>query len=144
MTKDFEARLETARLVARLMELPALIGELARQLTALRAERRTLERAAKEAWARAYLAAPGRSKEEREAAALAELAASPDWRRLQARLEQLAAAIDKAQGEKEALEHERKALYGAIVARHAEVLEAALAQRLLSPHGLPPERGRGN
>lgn len=141
--KDVEWRLETAHLVARLMELPVLIGELARQLTALRAERRALERAAKEAWARAYLAASGRSKEEREAAALAELAASPDWRRMQTRLEQLAAAIDKAQGEKEVLEHERKALYGAIVARHAEVLEAALAQRLLSPHGLPPER-RGN
>ncbi|MDW8357865.1 hypothetical protein [Thermus sp.] len=144
MTKDLEYRLETGRHLARLLEIPALIGEVSRQLTALRAERRQLERVAKEVWAREFLAAQGRSREEREAQALARLGANPDWNRMQARLEQLAAAIDKLQGEKETLEHERKALYGAIIARHTEVLEAALASRLLTPHGLPPERGRGN
>ncbi|WP_243092572.1 hypothetical protein [Thermus hydrothermalis] len=144
MTKDLDRRLDTARLVSRLVELPGLIGEVSRQLTALRAERRALERRAAEAWARALAEAPGKAMELREAQARLALAADPGWNRMQTRLEQLAAAIDRLQAEREALEHERKAIYGAIVARHAEVLEAALAQRFITPHGLPPAPGRGN
>lgn len=140
---DLVTRLETGRLVSRLLELPALIGGLARQMTALRAERRTLERRARELWARALLAAQGRTAQEREAEALLALEGDPEYRRIQGRLEQIAAALDRLGAEKEELEHERKAIYGAVVARHTEVLERALAERLIQPHGLPSGR-KGN
>lgn len=143
MEKELEWRLDTARLVSRLLELPGRIGEVSRQLVALRAERRALERKEREVKARALLEAQGKSGAEREAWALLALAQDEEWRRIQARLEQISAAIDRLQAEKEVLEHERKATYGAIVARHTEALEAALAARLVTPHGLPRER-KGN
>ena len=133
--------LTSGKWVARLLELPALIGHLARQITALRAERRSLERQAKEAWARALLAQEGRSAAEREARAVVALQGDAEYRRLQHRLEQIAVALDRLQAEKEELEHERKALYGAIVARHTEVLDAAIAARLVQPHGVPKGKG---
>lgn len=135
--------LSTGKLVARLMELPALIGGLAKQITALRAERRSLERRAKELWARIFLTVEGRTAAEREAKAVRALEVDPDYWRIQQRLEQISAAIDRLGAEKEELEHERKAIYGALIARHTEVLEQAIAARLIQPHGLPPGR-KGN
>jgi hypothetical protein len=144
MEKELEWRLDTARLVSRLLELPGRIGEVSRQLVALRAERRALERREREAKARALLGAQGKgTAAEREAQALLALAQEEEYRQIQVRLDQVSAAVDRLQAEKEALEHERKATYGAIVARHTEALEAALAARLVTPHGLPREK-KGN
>jgi predicted nucleic acid-binding Zn-ribbon protein len=135
-----EYLLEAQRLVGRLLELPALIRKVGERLTALRAERRAVERELKDREARAYLAAEGRSAQEREARARVLLAQDPEYQALVKRLDQLHAAIDVATEEKNALEHERKAIYGALVDRHAQALEMALAQGLF---GVRPPAPRG-
>lgn len=121
--------------VQRLMELPRLIGEKARMVVALRAERRALEAEMDRLEAEAYLEAWGNRERERQARARLFLEEKEAYRQARHRLEQVLAALEKAQAEKEALEHERKALYGAILARHADLLEMAMAQRLMAPGG---------
>ncbi len=125
---NFPSNLPPAKEIVRLLELPALIRKVGERLTALRAERRAAERELKEREARAYLAAEGRSAQEREARARALLAQDPEYQALVRRLDQLHAAIDVATEEKNALEHERKALYGYVINRHSDLLEAAMSQ----------------
>lgn len=133
--------LEAARLVMRILELPGLIGEAKRQMTALRAERRGLERWMEAREAQAYLEAPGKTRE-RQARARVLLAQDPEWQKAEKRLQQILVQLDKVQTELEVLEHERKAIYGALVARHAEVLETALAQGFFGAR--PPAPRGGN
>ncbi|GAA6747761.1 hypothetical protein [Thermus tengchongensis] len=132
--------LEAARLVMRILELPGLIGEVKRQMTALRAERRELERWMEAREAQAYLEAPGKTERERQARVKVALAQDPEWQKAEKRLQQILVQLDKLQAELEVLEHEQKAVYGALVARHAEALEAALAQGFF---GAKPPAPRG-
>ena len=134
--------LESARMVMRLLEILTLIGEVKRQMTALRAERRELEGWMKTREAQAYLEVQARTDRERQAEARVLLAWDPEWQKASRRLNQIATQLDKLQADLEVLEHERKAIYGALVARHAEVLEMALAQGFFGAK--PPAPRRGN
>ncbi|UZX15024.1 hypothetical protein KQ693_10390 [Thermus sp. PS18] len=134
--------LEGPRLVMRLLELPGLIGEVKRQMTALRAERRELERWMEAREAQAYLEVQAKTDRERQARARTLLAQVPDWQKAERRLNQILTQLDKLQAELEVLEHERKAIYGALVARHTEALETALAQGFFGAR--PPAPRGGN
>jgi|GEM_PF-2877908 len=125
---SFPSNLPPAKEIIRLLELPALIRKVGERLTALRAERRQVERELKEREARVYLAAEGRSAQEREARARVFLSQDPEYQALVKRMDQLYAAIDVATEEKNALEHERKALYAYVINRHSDLLEAAMSQ----------------
>jgi len=125
---SFPSNLPPAKEIIRLLELPALIRKVGERLTALRAERRQVERELKEREARVYLAAEGRSAQEREARARVLLSQDPEYQALVKRMDQLYAAIDVATEEKNALEHERKALYAYVINRHSDLLEAAMSQ----------------
>ncbi len=134
--------LEAPRLVMRILELPGLIGEAKRQMTALRAERRELERWMEAREAQAYLEVQAKTERERQARARVLLAQDPEWQKAEKRLQQILVQLDKIQAELEVLEHERKAIYGALVARHAEVLETALAGGFFGAR--PPAPRGGN
>jgi len=125
---SFPSNLPPAKEIIRLLELPALIRKVGERLTALRAERRQVERELKEREARVYLGAEGRSAQEREARARVFLSQDPEYQALVKRMDQLYAAIDVATEEKNALEHERKALYAYVINRHSDLLEAAMSQ----------------
>ena len=125
---SFPSNLPPAKEIIRLLELPALIRKVGERLTALRAERRQVERELKEREARVYLTAEGRSAQEREARARVLLSQDPEYQALVKRMDQLYAAIDVATEEKNALEHERKALYAYVINRHSDLLEAAMSQ----------------
>lgn len=125
--------------IRRILALPALIEEEAKQLVALRAERRTIERELARLKAirrRDALRDPEyaslKNQGDREAWIQALLAEDPEIAKLEKRLDQILTAIDKAQAAKEVLEHERKALKAALEREYALIIEEALNDRKLA------------
>jgi hypothetical protein len=125
--------------IERLLAIPPLIEQLGRQLVALRAERRTQERKikAREAVIRKELLdldlyQQCSNADERNAVYQDALHADPNWEALQERLEDILIAIDKATYERDALDHERKALKAALEREYADIISELLSDRMLA------------
>lgn len=125
--------------IERLLAIPPLIEGLGRQLVALRAERRTQERKikAREAVIRKELLdldlyQQCSNADERNAVYQDALHSDPNWDALQERLEGILIAIDKATYERDALDHERKALKAALEREYADIISELLSDRMLA------------
>lgn len=129
----------TVERIQRLLELPGKIDRVGKQRVALRAEKRALDRkvAAREALILKELMAfeeyqACRNADERKALFEAAKHGDPNWDGMQERLEQLAAAIEKATHEEGVLDHERKALKAALEREYAEIIQAVLQDKMLA------------
>jgi len=122
-------RTELSRIAARLLDIPAELGKARGRLTAVRAERRNVERDIKKrqtlikrelAEDDEYKALPNAT--ERGAFYDETCQIDPNLESLTDRLLQLQAAIDVAQANVATLEDERKACYGVLAGYHAAVI----------------------
>ncbi|WP_299427174.1 hypothetical protein [uncultured Meiothermus sp.] len=134
MTHDFAEQRRT-----RLLSIPAEITRINRQLVAMRAERdkvkKDLER--REVYVRqgarlreSYKTL--KSEAERSDYLKVQVLEDLDYEGLAERAEQIAVQIDKLTFEKDGLEHERKALYAALLAYAAEIFEKKLDEKTIA------------
>ncbi|NJK43501.1 MAG: hypothetical protein HC933_03845 [Pleurocapsa sp. SU_196_0] len=137
-TANHEAELQTR--ISRMLELPKLLERAGRQIVAQRAERRTLERKLEtlEASIRVRLIEQStafqalKNQADREAYLRDSLAKNSEWTFMRDRLESLTTAIEKAVSDKDALEHERKALKAALEREYAAIIERVLTDRQIA------------
>lgn len=134
MTADFAEQRRR-----RLLEIPVEIARINRQLVAMRAERDNTERALKRR--ETYVRQGARLREsykqlkseaERTDYLRVQVYEDIEYEHLADRLEQIAAQIDKLVFEKDALEHERKALYAALISYAAEIFEKKIDEKTLA------------
>jgi len=123
----------------RLLEIPVEIAQINRQLVAMRAERDNVERALKrrETYVRQEARLRERYKQlkseaERSDYLRVQVYEDPEYERLADRLAQIAVQVDKLNFEKDALEHERKALYAALISYAAEIFEKKVDEKTLA------------
>ena len=123
----------------RLLEIPVEIAQINRQLVAMRAERDNVERALKrrEAYVRQEARLRERYKQlkseaERSDYLRVQVYEDPEYERLADRLAQIAVQVDKLNFEKDALEHERKAIYAALISYAAEIFEKKVDEKTLA------------
>ena len=123
----------------RLLEIPVEIAQINRQLVAMRAERDNVERALKrrETYVRQEARLRERYKQlkseaERSDYLRVQVYEDPEYERLADRLAQIAVQVDKLNFEKDALEHERKALYAALISYAAEIFEKKIDEKTLA------------
>jgi uncharacterized protein (DUF3084 family) len=123
----------------RLLEIPVEIAQINRQLVAMRAERDNVERALKRR--ETYVRQGARLREsykqlkheaERSDYLRVQVYEDPEYERLADRLAQIAVQVDKLNFEKDALEHERKALYAALISYAAEIFEKKIDEKTLA------------
>jgi len=134
MTPDFAEQRRR-----RLLEIPVEIAQINRQLVAMRAERDNVERALKrrETYVRQEARLRERYKQlkseaERSDYLRVQVYEDPEYERLADRLAQIAVQVDKLNFEKDALEHERKALYAALISYAAEIFEKKVDEKTLA------------
>jgi len=134
MTADFAEQRRR-----RLLEIPVEIAQINRQLVAMRAERDNVERALKrrETYVRQEARLRERYKQlkseaERSDYLRVQVYEDPEYERLADRLAQIAVQVDKLNFEKDALEHERKALYAALISYAAEIFEKKVDEKTLA------------
>ena len=134
MTPDFAEQRRR-----RLLEIPVEIAQINRQLVAMRAERDNVERALKrrETYVRQEARLCERYKQlkseaERSDYLRVQVYEDPEYERLADRLAQIAVQVDKLNFEKDALEHERKALYAALISYAAEIFEKKVDEKTLA------------
>ena len=134
MTADFAEQRRR-----RLLEIPVEIAQINRQLVAMRAERDNVERALKRR--ETYVRQGARLREsykqlkseaERSDYLRVQVYEDPEYERLADRLAQIAVQVDKLNFEKDALEHERKALYAALISYAAEIFEKKVDEKTLA------------
>ncbi|GEM81917.1 hypothetical protein [Meiothermus hypogaeus] len=134
MTADFAEQRRR-----RLLEIPVEIARINRQLVAMRAERDNTERALKRR--ETYVRQGARLREsykqlkseaERTDYLRVQVYEDIEYEHLADRLEQIAVQIDKLVFEKDALEHERKALYAALISYAAEIFEKKIDEKTLA------------
>jgi len=134
MTADFAEQRRR-----RLLEIPVEIARINRQLVAMRAERDNTERALKRR--ETYVRQGARLREsykqlkseaERSDYLRVQVYEDIEYEHLADRLEQIAVQIDKLNFEKDALEHERKALYAALISYAAEIFEKKIDEKTLA------------
>lgn len=134
MTPDFAEQRRR-----RLLEIPVEIARINRQLVAMRAERDNTERALKRR--ETYVRQGARLREsykqlkseaERSDYLRVQVYEDIEYEHLADRLEQIAVQIDKLVFEKDALEHERKALYAALISYAAEIFEKKIDEKTLA------------
>ncbi|KIQ55847.1 MULTISPECIES: hypothetical protein [Meiothermus] len=134
MTADFAEQRRR-----RLLEIPVEIARINRQLVAMRAERDNTERALKRR--ETYVRQGARLREsykqlkseaERSDYLRVQVYEDIEYEHLADRLEQIAVQIDKLVFEKDALEHERKALYAALISYAAEIFEKKIDEKTLA------------
>jgi len=134
MTPDFAEQRRR-----RLLEIPVEIAQINRQLVAMRAERDNVERALKRR--ETYVRQGARLREsykqlkseaERSDYLRVQVYEDPEYERLADRLAQIAVQIDKLNFEKDALEHERKAIYAALISYAAEIFEKKIDEKTLA------------
>ena len=123
----------------RLLEIPVEIAQINRQLVAMRAERDNVERALKrrETYVRQEARLRERYKQlkseaERSDYLRVQVYEDPEYERLADRLAQIAVQVDKLNFEKDALEHERKAIYAALISYAAEIFEKKIDEKTLA------------
>lgn len=123
----------------RLLEIPVEIAQINRQLVAMRAERDNVERALKrrETYVRQEARLRERYKQlkseaERSDYLRVQVYEDPEYERLADRLAQIAVQVDKLNFEKDALEHERKAIYAALISYAAEIFEKKVDEKTLA------------
>jgi len=123
----------------RLLEIPVEIARINRQLVAMRAERDNTERALKRR--ETYVRQGARLREsykqlkseaERTDYLRVQVYEDIEYEHLADRLEQIEVQIDKLVFEKDALEHERKALYAALISYAAEIFEKKIDEKTLA------------
>jgi len=134
MTPDFAEQRRR-----RLLEIPVEIAQINRQLVAMRAERDNVERALKRR--ETYVRQGARLREsykqlkseaERSDYLRVQVYEDPEYERLADRLAQIAVQVDKLNFEKDALEHERKAIYAALISYAAEIFEKKIDEKTLA------------
>ena len=134
MTADFAEQRRR-----RLLEIPVEIAQINRQLVAMRAERDNVERALKRR--ETYVRQGARLREsykqlkseaERSDYLRVQVYEDPEYERLADRLAQIAVQVDKLNFEKDALEHERKAIYAALISYAAEIFEKKIDEKTLA------------
>jgi len=134
MTPDFAEQRRR-----RLLEIPVEIAQINRQLVAMRAERDNVERALKRR--ETYVRQEARLREsykqlkseaERSDYLRVQVYEDPEYERLADRLAQIAVQVDKLNFEKDALEHERKAIYAALISYAAEIFEKKIDEKTLA------------
>jgi hypothetical protein len=125
--------------IEKLLELPALIGQQSNRLVAFRAEKRKAERKLESLEASIRIATLGSSSytslknaADRDAFMIVAQNESEMYTKTRDRLDELATAIDKANAERETLEHERKALKAALEREYALIIEKALSDEILT------------
>ncbi|NJK42967.1 MAG: hypothetical protein HC933_00715 [Pleurocapsa sp. SU_196_0] len=123
----------------RLLELPALIADVSGRLTALRAEKRTLERTLEGIEAASHTSALSmedykalRNAEDRKAFLRMRLEANENWQAKMHRLEQLQATIEKYNAEREQFDDEHKSIRATLEGRYAQIIEKALTDAMLT------------
>jgi hypothetical protein len=123
----------------RILELPALLDEHGRALTAFRAEKRKVEHQIESLEASIRINVIGteaykalKNKEDRDAYFRLALDQSESWTKKIDRLDQLLTAIDKHTQARDVLDHERKALKAALEREYAEIIQAALSDKTLA------------
>jgi hypothetical protein len=128
-----------AQRIERILELPKLIDATGRKLAGLRSDRRKTEMKlkAREATIRKELLTLDIYKscsnaDERAAVYEDAKHSDPAWEDLQERFEQLTVLIEMTTNEREALDHERKALKAALEREYAEIIERVLTDRMLA------------
>jgi predicted transcriptional regulator len=128
-----------AEQIDRLLALPREIARVGRQLTALRAEKRTLEDDLKRRAATVRVSARKRVEFEglktadaREDYLTLAVLEDTDYEEGAKRLRELQAAIDKAQTQKDELQDEHQSLRAVLEGRYADLLERALTDRQLA------------
>ncbi len=134
MTADFAEQRRR-----RLLEIPVEIARINRQLVAMRAERDNTERALKRR--ETYVRQGARLREsykqlkseaERTDYLRVQVYEDIEYEHLADRLEQIEVQIDKLVFEKDSLEHERKALYAALISYAAEIFEKKIDEKTLA------------
>jgi len=134
MTPDFAEQRRR-----RLLEIPVEIAQINRQLVAMRAERDNVERALKRR--ETYVRQGARLREsykqlkseaERSDYLRVQVYEDPEYERLADRLAQIAVQVDKLNFEKDVLEHERKAIYAALISYAAEIFEKKVDEKTLA------------
>lgn len=119
----------------RMLQIPAQIAQINKQLVALRAERDQKTKALKKR--ETYVRQGARLREsyknlkseaERSDYLSVQVYEDIEYEGLEERLEQIAVQLDKLNYEKDSLEHERKALYAVLTNYAAEVFEGALSR----------------
>jgi GTP-binding protein EngB required for normal cell division len=125
----------TEKRISRLEEIVTLIRTPLRQITRHRAEKRTLEETLERRKAAvrvallsdaAYTPLKG---DDRQMYYLAALYADPEYQKAATRLDEVLVALDKANTERDELDHERKALKAILEAYAAEINAALDAER---------------
>ena len=122
----------------KLLDLPSLIGDVANRLTAIRHEKRKLERRIEGVEAASHTSALSmdeykglKNAEDRKAFLRMRLEANENWQTMIGRFETLQGTVEKYVAEREQLDDEHKSIRALLEGRHARILERVLSDAML-------------